>query len=362
MKFGLFNLMSLRDNPDGVRGVISNTRQMIALAEDIGFDIAWFAEHHFNNYSLSPSPLVMCAHFAGVTKKIRLGAGVVVLPLYHPMRVAQEIGLVDQLSDGRFVLGVGTGYQIYEFERFNSPIAQKTEVFLEYWKILEQALTTGHASLDGEFIKAKDTVFTLRPRQAPMPELFVTSVDPRILKAVSKYDATPFLTAGWRGTKTLIEMAGNARKAWGAAGLGHRPMPFALQQYIHVTDSKEEALEAAERARFVGRMVMALRQPQVSLEGTFLNAPPLPDEPPLETFRDNLIIGDAHYVAERMAEEVRLLNPVHYNCFFQFGDMPIGRALRSLERFGSDVVPLLERAVGPLDAIGKVGAEGVAAA
>ncbi len=64
-----------------------------------------------------------------------------------------------------------------------------------------------------------------------------------------------------------------------------------------------------------------------------------------------------------MAEEVRLLNPVHYNCFFQFGDMPIGRACSALlERFGSDVVPLLERAVGSLDAIGKVGAEGVAAA
>jgi alkanesulfonate monooxygenase SsuD/methylene tetrahydromethanopterin reductase-like flavin-dependent oxidoreductase (luciferase family) len=355
MKFGLFNLMSLRDNPDGVPGVISNTRQMIGLAESIGFDIAWFAEHHFNNYSISVSPLMMCAHFAGVTKKIRLGAGVVVLPLYHPMRVAQEIGLIDQLSEGRFVLGVGTGYQIYEFERYNSPIEHKTEIFLEYWKILEQALTTGHASLDGEFIKAKETVFTVRPRQTPMPELFVTSVDPRILKQVAKYNATPFLTAGWRGTKTLVEMAGNARKAWDVAGLGHRPMPFALQQYIHVTDSKEEALEAAERARFVGRMVMALRQPKVSLEGTFLNAGPLPDEPPLETFRDNLIIGDPHYVAERIAEEIRLLNPIHYNSFFQFGDMPIKRALRSLERFGSEVLPLLERAVGPLDAIGKVG-------
>ena len=94
MKFGLFNLMSYQDNPGGVGGIISNTRDMISMAEQIGFDIAWFAEHHFTNYSVSVSPLMMCAHFAGLTKKIRLGAGVVVLPLYHPMRVAQEIGLV----------------------------------------------------------------------------------------------------------------------------------------------------------------------------------------------------------------------------------------------------------------------------
>lgn len=354
MKFGLFNLMSLRDNPDGVRGVISDTRQMVTLAEEIGFDIAWFAEHHFTNYSVSVSPLMMCAHFAGRTEKIRLGAGVVVLPLYHPMRVAQEIGLVDQLSGGRCVLGVGTGYQVYEFEHFNVPVERKTEVFLDYWSVLEQAMSRGVASVDGEYAKFSEAVFTVRPLQQPMPELFVTSVDPRILKRLAPYNATPFLTAGWRGTKTLVEMAGNARKAWEAAGLGNRPMPFALQQYIHVTDSKQEALEAAERARFVGRMVAALRLKEVSLNGNFLDAGPLPDEPPLETFRDNLIIGDAHYVAERIVEEIRLLNPRHYNSFFQFGDMPIARARRSLERFGAEVLPLIEKTVGSLDAVGDV--------
>ena len=81
-------------------------------------------------------------------------------------------------------------------------------------------------------------------------------------------------------------------------------------------------------------------------------SPPLPDEPQLETFRDNLVIGDAHHVAARMAEEIRRLRPVHYNCFFQFGDMPIERTRRSLERFGRDVLPLLEREVGPLAEIG----------
>jgi alkanesulfonate monooxygenase SsuD/methylene tetrahydromethanopterin reductase-like flavin-dependent oxidoreductase (luciferase family) len=352
MKFGLFNLMSLRDNPGGVHGVIANTRDMITTAESIGFDIAWFAEHHFTNYSVSVSPLMMCAHMAGLTKHIRLGAGVVVLPLYHPMRVAQEIGLVDQLSDGRFVLGLGTGYQVYEFENFASPLKHKTNVFLEYWNVLEQAMTQGHASFEGEYVRAKDTVFTVRPVQRPMPQLFVTTMEPRILKRLSEYNATPFFTAGWRGTKTLFQMVSDGRKSWESIGLGAKPMPVALQQYIHVTDDKAEALEAAERARFVGRMVAALRQPDVAIEGTFLKAAPLPDEPPLETFRDNLIIGDPHHVAQRIAEEIHHLNPVHYNAFFQFGDMPIRRALRSLERFGTEVIPLLEREFGSLDAIG----------
>lgn len=73
MKFGLFNLMSYQDNPGGVGGIISNTRDMISIAEQIGFDIAWFAEHHFTNYSISVSPLMLCAHFAGLTKKSAWG-------------------------------------------------------------------------------------------------------------------------------------------------------------------------------------------------------------------------------------------------------------------------------------------------
>lgn len=362
MKFGLFNLMSLRDNPDGVRGVIANTRDMVATAEQIGFDIAWFAEHHFTNYSVSVSPLLMCAHFAGLTRRIRLGTGVIVLPLYHPMRVAQEIGLVDQISDGRVVLGVGTGYQCYEFENYNVPLAQKTDVFLEYWSVLEQAMARGHATVDGPHLKAANAVFTVQPRQRPTPDLFVTTVDPRILRRLSRFDLTLFFTAGWRGTKTLFDMVANGRKVWDSVGLAGRKMPVALQQYIHVTDDKIEALEAAERARFVGRMVHALRQPEVSIDGTFLNAGPLPDEPPLETFRNNLIIGDPHHVAERMAAEIRHLDPVHYNCFFQFGDMPARRALRSLERFGTEVIPLLERAVGPLDVVGRTEQAKVSAA
>ncbi len=353
MKFGLFNLMTIRDNPDGVRGVIANTRDMVAMAEQIGFDIAWFAEHHFTNYSVSVSPLIMCAHMASLTKRIRLGAGVVVLPLYHPMRVAQEIGLVDQISDGRLVLGVGTGYQCYEFENYNVPLEHKTDVFLDYWNVLDQAMTQGHASVDSKYANARHAVFTVRPQQRPTPELFVTTVDPRILRQLSKFDLTLFFTAGWRGTKTLFDMVEHGRKVWMSIGLGSRPMPVALQQYIYVTDDKTQALEAAERARFVGRMVHALRQPEVSIEGTFLNAAPLPDEPPLETFRDNLIIGDPHHVAQRIVEEIRHLNPVHYNSFFQFGDMPVQRSLRSLERFGAEVIPLLERELGPLDAIGQ---------
>lgn len=352
MKFGLFSLMGLRDNPGGVAGVIADTTRMVTLAEDIGFDIAWFAEHHFTNYSISVSPLMMAAFMAGKTERIRLGAGVVVLPLYHPLRVAQEIALLDQQSGGRAVIGVGTGYQAYEFERYGADVAEKTAMFLEYWSVVEQALVEGVVSFDGRFIKVPETRITVRPHQQPMPPLFCTSPHPQILRNLARWGATPFVTAGWRGSQALPGLVDQVRSSWVGAGLDGARMPVALQQYIHVTDSRSEALEAAERARYVARMVTALRSPQLELRGSFVEAPPFEGEPLLETFRDNLVIGDAHYVAERLVAEIRQLDPIHYNGFFQFGDMPIARAQRSLERFGAEVIPLLERELGPLDAIG----------
>ena len=202
-------------------------------------------------------------------------------------------------------------------------------------------------------MKIPETVFTVRPVQKPLPEIFVTSPHPPILKRLARWGATPFITAGWKGSSALLGIAEQVRKSWGAAGLNPAEMPIAVQQYIHVTDSKKEALEAAERARYVARMVTALRESPVTLEGSSIVAPPLPDEPPLETFVDNLIIGDPHHVAARIVDEIRHLNPVHYNAFFQFGDMPLARARRSLERFGAEVLPLVEKAVGPLENIGR---------
>ncbi|HEY0212101.1 MAG TPA: LLM class flavin-dependent oxidoreductase [Paenirhodobacter sp.] len=343
MEFGIFNLMSYRSHPAGVPGVIADMRQMVTLAEDIGIDVAWFAEHHFTNYSISVSPLMLAAHMAAMTRKIRLGTAVIVLPLYQPMRVAQEIALVDQLSGGRLVLGVGTGYQPFEFDRLGVDVTRRADIFLHHWDILESALTRG--VVDGGIaihVGIPDTPVLLQPVQRPLPPLFVTGGDPRILARLGGLGATPFITAGWRGSQALIQMAHRARADWTAAGLPG-PAKLGVQQYICVTDSPEEALIAADCARFVGRMANGLRAPDIGRNGAMINAPALPDEPPLETFRDNVIIGPASYVIDRILAECAAMQPTHYNGFFQFGELPIQIATRSIEQFGARVLPVLRR-------------------
>src|SRR5690348_10319367 len=128
MEFGIFNLMGAREADKSAAQVFGEVAEQTRLADQLGYRVAWFAEHHFSNYCLCASPLMMIAHCAAVTQKIRLGTAVVVLPLYNPARLAAEIATADALSNGRLNLGVGAGYQPYEFERFGVDIRANLEM------------------------------------------------------------------------------------------------------------------------------------------------------------------------------------------------------------------------------------------
>ncbi|WP_297834051.1 LLM class flavin-dependent oxidoreductase [Pseudomonas sp.] len=353
MKFGIFSLMTLRDHPNGVAGVMADTKQMVQGAEQAGFDIAWFAEHHFCNYSSSPSPLMMAAYAAGWTSKIKLGAGVLVLPLYNPLRLAQEIALLDVLSQGRAVIGLGTGYQLFEFERFGVAIEDKVSIFLEYWDVIEQALTKGEVEFSGKHIQVPHTTFAIKPQQRPLPPVYYTSTQPALLERFKNTDAIPFLAASTLGSPVLYKMVDGLNDNWRHVGCEPASKPLSIMQYVHVTDSRSEALEAGERARYVGRMAHHLRLNELPMDGNFIRDQAVPGEQSIEEYTANTVIGSAHQVAERMIQDIQRLDPMHYACNFQFGCMPLDRARRSLDRFATEVIPLIEKELGPIDQIGQ---------
>ena len=354
MKLGLFNLMMQRDASTTPRQIIEDTTAMVKLADDIGFDVAWFAEHHFSNYSICPSPLMMASYAAGMTRKIRVGAAVLVLPLYDPVRLVQEIGLLDLQSGGRAVIGIGSGYQKYEFDRYHRKLSEKTEVLMEVWDIIEMALSQGVIEYNGKHFQIPHSPIAARPLQKPMPEIFVTGLEPAVVQRTARGGHRPFLTAGWKGMTTLRDMHKHVKAQFAAAGVPPDQMRLGVQQYVFVTDDKAEALDIADRARAVARAVTMTRAGDPVLSGHFIQAPPFPDEPPLETFRDNLVIGDPHYVAEKLVAEIRELGTTHLSCFMQIGTVDGRRATRSLSRFAAEVVPLMEKAFGmPLDKVNE---------
>jgi alkanesulfonate monooxygenase SsuD/methylene tetrahydromethanopterin reductase-like flavin-dependent oxidoreductase (luciferase family) len=344
MKLGLFNLMMQRDASTPPRRIIEDTVAMVKLADDVGFDVAWFAEHHFSNYCVCPSPLMMAAYCAGVTSRIRLGPAVLVLPLYDPVRLVEEIGLLDVQSGGRAVIGIGSGYQKYEFDRFRRKLPERTEISMEVWDILELGLREGEIRYRGKHFDIPQSPIAIRPLQQPMPELYVTGLEPSVLRRTARSGHTPFITAGWRGMTLLRDMHKHIVAQYAAENATLRPL--AVQQYVYVTDDKAEALDIADRARAVARAVTVTRAGDPVLAGHFIQAPPLADEPPLETFRDNLVIGDAHLVAEKLVAEIRELGTTHLSCFMQVGSVDARRAMRSLSRFAAEVIPHMEKAFG----------------
>jgi len=353
MELGIFSLMTLRDHPQGAAGVMADTKTMVQTAESLDFDIAWFAEHHFCNYSMCASPLMMASYAAGWTTRIKLGTGVIVLPLYHPVRVAQEIALLDVQSKGRAVIGVGTGYQQFEFERFCLPIEEKIEIFLEYWHVLESALLYGEVEFKGKYITVPKSTFAVRPLQSPMPAVFVTTSQVALLKRIRHSSATPFLAASTLGSQVLYKMVDQLEANWQSIGVEPSSKPLAVMQYVHVTDSRAEALDAGERARYVGRMATHLRHNDLPMAGSFIADAPFAGEQSIEQYTNNIVVGDVQQVAERIVKDLRQLNPTHYACNFQFGCMPLERAKRSMERFVSEVLPLVEKEVGPISQIGQ---------
>jgi alkanesulfonate monooxygenase SsuD/methylene tetrahydromethanopterin reductase-like flavin-dependent oxidoreductase (luciferase family) len=348
MHLGLFSLMPYRDRNQPLESVFTQTADQVNLAEDIGFDIAWFAEHHFSNYSLCPSPIGMATYMAARTKRIRLGTGVIVVPLYHPLRVLEDLCLLDLVSDGRAVIGLGSGYQQYEFHKFGVDLASGRDTFLEVLDVFEQFFKNGAVALDGKHISIPHTDFSLRFKQK-RPDIYVAGLgsDPETQARIVKGGYIPIFTAGWNNLQGLKAVRDKVSEGYVASGGTSDTMPFAMQQYVYVTRDKKEAREAAEAARYIRRVASSMRANTARLDGVFLQDDPTPNEPSLEDLAQQLVIGDPETVAEKLNAQFDVLKPTHWSLFMALPGVEHAKTMRSIELFGSEVMPLIAHHLTP---------------
>ena len=353
MQLGIFNLMSKRDRGKPTRQIYAEMRDQVRLAEEVGFDVAWFAEHHFSNYCLCPSPVTMATYMAGQTSRIRLGPAVVVAPLYEPQRLLEDLAVLDQLSDGRLVLGLGSGYQRYEFHKFGVDLDQSRDRFLEYLDVIEQFFQSDSIAYEGRYLKIPETFSSVRPLQS-MPETFIAGLlrDAETQERMARSGYTALNSAGGIPMPVLLEHRERVAAAHRAAGRDPSPAPFGIQQYVHITDRREEAREAAEHMRFVRRVVFAMRGGYVALDGAWLEEQPAENEPSLTDTLPTTYIGSPGEVAERMIAQAERLRPSHLSCFMALGGLPGARVMRSIERFAGEVLPQVAAHFGGLPRIG----------
>jgi alkanesulfonate monooxygenase SsuD/methylene tetrahydromethanopterin reductase-like flavin-dependent oxidoreductase (luciferase family) len=172
MTFGLFFLNSVapwKTDAEELR----NGLDQIKLADELGFHSAWIAEHNARAYGVVSSTAVYLSAAAAMTKNIKLGSAVSRLPLHHPLQLAEDMALVDVISDGRLYLGVGKGYDKLEFDAYNADFEDRHDRYLESLDILTTALQNPTVNYSGKFFDIKDIPVYPRPIQNPRPPIFV---------------------------------------------------------------------------------------------------------------------------------------------------------------------------------------------
>lgn len=352
MDFGIFSLINRRDQNKPVTELLHETVAQVQAAEAAGFGVAWITEHHFSNYSLTPSPLMMVAHLAGLTTRIKLGTAVILACLYEPARLLGEIGYADCLSNGRLILGVGSGYQAHELARFGVGLEQSRGMTEEMLDIIEQGFARGTVEYHGTHYRLPLTHLSVLPVQKGGVPIWLAGNSPPSIGLAARRGYPLFASGFGRDVATLVEVRNGAEAVWQGEGKSLDTLRFSTLRYCHVTDSKAEALAFAENARYQVRQSQYLRRGQMSLPGAFLPEEGCAGEMSPEQLLAWNPIGDAETVAEKLAAEIAAVRPAHMGLYMTIGAVPHRAALRSIDRFGSHVLPLLERALGPLDRIG----------
>ncbi len=169
MKVGVLQFFSWPGRRGDLKQVYERAMERVHIMDQNGYDAVWIAEHHFSTYSVCPSINMMGTHFSAHTKNLRIGTGVSLAAFYNPIRLAEEIALLDVLSDGRVNWGAGSGFDATEFRAFGIDREQKYPRFRENVDIVLQAWQNKKLNYKGEFNQYDDLEVLPKPIQDPMP-------------------------------------------------------------------------------------------------------------------------------------------------------------------------------------------------
>lgn len=179
------NFQNLHDKLDD-REVYEKELAFGVEAEGLGFESLWCVEHHFTDYILCPNVLQQLTYFAAKTSTIELGSAVVVLPWHNPVRVAEEVTVLDHMSNGRVVLGIGRGLGRVEFEGLGVNMGESRERFVEYSEMLLNSLDTGFVEYDGKHLKQPRRELRPKPFKSFRGRTYAAAVSPESVEIMSK--------------------------------------------------------------------------------------------------------------------------------------------------------------------------------
>jgi alkanesulfonate monooxygenase SsuD/methylene tetrahydromethanopterin reductase-like flavin-dependent oxidoreductase (luciferase family) len=346
MKIGLFDHIDRNHLPLATQ--FDERLRFVAEADEAGFYCYHVAEHHSSPLNSVPVPGVYLGAVARATKRMHLGPMVYLLPLYSPLRMIEEICILDHLSHGRLEVGVGRGVSPFELKHHNINHEDSRDIFIDAFDCISKGLVADKLTYASKYYEYKDAPIPLRPLQNPFPAFWYGSSN-----------ATGSTWAGERGLHFSTN-GGTARgkgnilafkEALAKRGAPAHPkaefkggVAIGITRQIVVADTEEAAMRIAEPA---------WRQYHANL--TYLWRLNTGDElvvrqavPSSATYEDSLrdgtiIAGTPSTVREKIEQQVAELGINYLIAYMMFGTMPLADALRSMALFKSEVMPHLEK-------------------
>ena len=189
MRVGYTTIFQGSGDPSDDQRVYTDELRLCDLAEPLGFEMIWATEHHFTSYTMCPDPVQFLSYMAGRTKNILLGSGAVIMPWHDPVRVAEQTAVLDLMSNGRFILGMGRGLGRIEFEGLRIPMSESRARFVESAEIVLRALETGVLEADGEYYQIPRRDLRPRPVKSFHNRLYAAAVSPESVKIMADVGA-----------------------------------------------------------------------------------------------------------------------------------------------------------------------------
>jgi alkanesulfonate monooxygenase SsuD/methylene tetrahydromethanopterin reductase-like flavin-dependent oxidoreductase (luciferase family) len=349
-------------------GVYDTEYKMADRAEALGFDSLWGVEHHFNGYAMCPDPLQFLTYFAARTRKIKLGTMVVVAPWREPVRIAESCSVLDQVSGGRLVLGLGRGVAKIEFDGFRVDMNLTRQMLIETTQATSMGLETGEIEFDGEVIKQGRVMIRPKPTRSFKDRVYISAASPETYPIMARLGVGLLFIPGTRAwTEVAADLEGYRQLFRETHGREAPPPIFAGWTFVD---------EDADRARELGRRYIkgyvksALSH--YNTKGGHLHgvkgyesyvtreaaaaARGVTDDMVQDAFVESHVYGTPEQCVERIAEVRRMLGAAAFLGIFNYAGMSAEEAMRNQALFATKVLPRLKALEPGLD-IGTSGRE-----
>lgn len=343
------------------REVYAHEMGLAEMAEPMGFDSVWSAEHHFDNYTMCPNVAQFLTWMAAKTKRVKLGSMVMVLPWHDPVRVAEEVSVLDHLSGGRVILGIGRGLGRIEFQNFRLNMNESRERFTEYAAALLNGLETGWIESNGTFYKQPRAGIRPHPIKSFRGRTYAASVSPQSLEIMCKL-GVGLLIIAQKPWETTVKELGEYRARYQEVNGSAPPKPL-IASFVACHEDENVARQMFEKY-IMGYSRSALEHYEFHNEG-------LADIKGYEyygklaqnikkhgmdafvSFLSELQVwGTPDQVYEKMLAHHKMAGTAGCMAAFSYGGMPHDMARANMQLFAEKVLPRLQ-AIPVDEAVGE---------